>query len=120
MDEVLKSEFFFQDHTEELTHKVTQPTEDLILQRNLDLRNNAGAIQDLGAQSGETWGRMLASIPFILWDKAIREGYELNAKDAKHAEKELHRWLMTEDGKRCLVGTQNHRRVQTGRFVGGL
>jgi hypothetical protein len=85
-------------------HKVTQPTEDLILERNRELRNNKGAVQDLGSQGGiSTWGRQIASIPLILWDKAIREGYRLNSRDKKEAERELHRFLNSDMGKACLI-----------------
>jgi len=49
MDEVFRSEFHYQEHTGELTHKLTQPSEDLILQRNAELRKNPGVIQDLGS-----------------------------------------------------------------------
>ena len=84
MDSVIKSEVHYQDHTGTLTHKTTQPTEDLILERNAELRKNPGVIRDLGqGQSGGTWGRQVASIPFILYDKAIRDGYKLNSKDQK-------------------------------------
>lgn len=90
-------------HGDEIAHKVSQPTEELILQRNAELRKNEGVIQDLGAQSGETWGRMVASIPFIVFEKAIRDGYQLNHKDADFAGKEMHRFLATPEGKMCLV-----------------
>lgn len=104
MEDVIKSEFIYQNHTDEVHHKRTQPTEDLILERNKKLRNNHGAIQDLGSQGGlGNWGRMVASIPFILWEEAIRDGYELNSKDKDHAGKEMHRFLQSDKGKVCLV-----------------
>ena len=104
MDGVYKSEVTFQEHTEELVHKISQPTQDIILDRNRELRKNAGAIQDLGAQTGEgTWGRQLASIPFIMYDKALRDGYDLNSKDADFAGREMQRYLQTPEGKTCLV-----------------
>ena len=104
MDEVFKSEVHYQEHTGVLTHKVTQPTEDLILARNAELRKNPGVIQDLGAQGTDgTWGRMLASIPHIMYDRAIRDGYELNHRNAEHRSKELFRYLKSEEGKKCLI-----------------
>ena len=101
MDEVFKSELYFEhDH---IVHKLTQPTEDIILERNKRLRNNTGAIRDLKDEDGETWGRLLCSIPMIVWDKAIRDGFDLNSKNAQTAKKELMRFLATDIGKACLV-----------------
>ena len=104
MDEVIRSNIVFQEHTEELFHEQTQPTEDLILNRNAELRKNPGVIKDLGADSpGGTWGRSVASIPFITYDWAIRNGYELNSGDAEHRSKELFRFLRSEKGKECII-----------------
>lgn len=104
MDSVIKSEVHYQEHTNTLTHKTTQPTENLILDRNAELRKNPGVIRDLGqGQSGGTWGRQVASIPFILFEKAIRDGYKLNSKDQKLAASEMHRFLQSAEGKTCLV-----------------
>lgn len=100
---VIKSEIFFQEHTGELIHRTSQPTERLILERNAELRRNKGAIQDLGAQSGESFGRMVADIPFIKYNKAIRDGYQLNHRDAEFRAKEMMRYLKSEDGLPCLV-----------------
>lgn len=103
MDEVIKSDIHYQEHTGVLTHKATQPTEDIILARNAELRKNPGVIQDLGKQSNGTFGRQLASIPLIMYDKAIRDGFDLNSKDAEHRSKELFRYLKSDEGKKCLV-----------------
>ena len=104
MNDVIRSDVHYQDHTGVLTHKQTQPTEDLILTRNAELRKNPGVIRDLGAQGkGGTWGRNVASIPFIMYDAALRAGFELNCGDAEHRSKELFRYLKTEEGKKCLV-----------------
>lgn len=104
MDKVIRSDVHYQEHTGVLTHKTTQPTEDLILNRNAELRKNPGVIQDLGAQSkGDTWGRAVASIPFIMYEKAIRDGYDLNCKDAQIRSKEVTRYLKSEEGKKCLL-----------------
>ena len=106
MDNVFKSDIHYQDHTDELTHKVTQPSEDIILNRNQELRKNAGVIQDLGAQSkgeGGTWGRQVASVPLIMFEEAIRNGFDLNSKDSEHAGREMMRFLQSEKGKICLV-----------------
>ena len=103
MTDVIRSDVHYQAHTGELTHKTSQPSEDIILQRNAELRKNPGVIQDLGKQSGSTFGRQVASIPFIMYEAAIRAGYELNAKDAGQRQKEIFRYLKTEEGKKCLI-----------------
>lgn len=104
MDGIIRSRVTFQEHTEELIHETTQPTEDLILSRNAELRKTDGAIQDLGSQlDGGVWGRQLASIPFIMYAKAIKDGYQLDAKDKELAGREMHRYLASEEGKKCLV-----------------
>jgi len=104
MDEVFKSEFHYQEHTGELTHKLTQPTEDLILDRNQELRKNKGVLNDLGhGQEGGSWGRQVASIPMNIFEKALREGFELNSRDKTHGEQEMNRFLQTPMGKACLV-----------------
>lgn len=103
MDSVFKSEHFFQNHTGVMTHKLTQPSEDIILNRNAELRKNEGAIQDLGAQSDEAWGRQVASIPFIKYEQAMRDGYDLNSKDKERAGKEMNRFLQSDKGRSCLV-----------------
>jgi hypothetical protein len=100
-DGVIKSEFL--THIDEVCHKQTQPNEGLILARNYELRKNPGAIHDLGAQIGSSWGRMIADIPFNMFEKAIRDGYKLNHLDGKEAEKEMARYLRTVEGNSCIV-----------------
>lgn len=103
MSDVIKSKIIL-DNQGSLFHETTQPTEDMILERNKQLRNNPGSIQDLGSQlQGGVWGRQIASIPFIVYEKAIRDGYDLNSSDSDRAEKELYRFLQSEEGKKCLV-----------------
>lgn len=104
MTGVIKSEVFYQNHTDELIHKTSQPTEDIILGRNAELRKNGGVIKDLGAgQEGGSWGRQVASIPFIVFEKAIRDGYGLNARDHITSGLEMNRFLQSDEGKKCLV-----------------
>jgi hypothetical protein len=104
IDEVIRSDVHYQEHTGVLTHKTTQPSEDLILQRNAELRKNPGVIQDLGAQTEDgAFGRYVASIPFIMYEAAIRAGFDLNATDGDHRSKELFRYLKTEEGAKCIV-----------------
>ena len=118
MDAVLKSDLHFDEATEVLTHKLTQPSEDIILERNNELRKNPGSIQDLGAQkkgAGGTWGRQVACIPEIMFYAAIRKGFEMNHKDADHAARETQRFLATEKGRQCLIGAPG----QKYHIVGG-
>ena len=104
MDKVIKSDIHYQNHTDVLTHKTTQPTEDLILERNAELRKNPGVIKDLGSDlPGGTWGRSVASIPFIKYEAAVRDGYDLNCKDAQIRSTEVTRYLKSEEGKKCLI-----------------
>lgn len=104
MDSVFRSDIHYQDHTDELTHKTTQPSEQKILDRNSRLRNNPGAIQDLGAnQEGGSWGRQVASIPLIIYEKAKRDGFDFDSYDKKYAGLEMQRFLQTPEGKACLV-----------------
>jgi hypothetical protein len=103
MDSVIKSEFHYQEHTNTITHKTSQPTEKIILERNAELRKNPGALHDLGKQSGESFGRMVASIPFIMFEKALRDGYDLNSPDSQIAGQEMNRFLKSTEGKMCLV-----------------
>jgi hypothetical protein len=94
-DGVIKSEFL--THIDEIAHKQTQPSEGIILARNAELRKNPGAIQDL------SWGRLTASIPFNMFEKAIRDGYKLNDTNAEIAAAAMTRYLQTPEGKSCLV-----------------
>lgn len=101
MDEIIKSEILFEDN--KVFHKRTQPSENLILTQNQELRKNPGVINDLGKQSGHVWGRWVAQIPMIVWEKAIRDGYGLNCTDKDIARKEVARFLRSEEGKKCLI-----------------
>lgn len=106
MDELFRSRIKYQDHEDKLYHELTQPTEDIILGRNAALRNNPGAINDLHSKDetgGDSWGRWVASIPYIMYEKAKRDGYDLDCKDQKIAQRELNRFLQSTDGKLCLI-----------------
>lgn len=105
-DGVIKSEFH--SHIDEVAHVQTQPTEDIILARNAELRKNPGVIMDLGARSNEgTWGRLVASVPLNMFEKAIRDGYDLNNRNAEISAKEMARYLQSTEGKMCLVQGKN-------------
>ncbi|RLA03859.1 MAG: hypothetical protein DRQ47_04380 [Gammaproteobacteria bacterium] len=97
MDSIIKSDLHYQEHTGVLTHVQTQPTEDIILERNSELRKNPGVLKDL------SFGRSLANIPFNMYEKAIRDGFLLNSGDAECRSKELFRYLKSDEGKKCLV-----------------
>ena len=92
---VILSEIAFED--DKIFHKRTQPTEGLILERNQALRNTPGALKDL------SFGRQVASIPFNMWEAAIRNGYDLNNPDHEISGKEMARYLRSEEGQKCLV-----------------
>lgn len=104
MDEVFNSRAVYQEHEEKLYHELTQPTESAILERNAELRKDPGTIKDLGENMGrgESWGRQVASIPFVIYERALRMGYALNAP-GEHGQKEMMRFLGSELGKQCLV-----------------
>ena len=104
MSDVFKSDMHYQEHDGVLTHKLTQPTEQLILDRNASLRNSKGILRDLGqGQEGGAWGRQVASIPFIIFEQAKRDGFDLSCKDQEIAGREMNRFLQTPAGKACLV-----------------
>ena len=116
MEGVIRSEMTMDAATGVLTHKQSQPSENIILARNAELRKNPGAIQDLGSQSkgeGGSWGRQIASIPEIMYNRAIRIGFELNHKDQDHAAAEMRRFLATSEGKKCLIRGKE-KRIFTG------
>ena len=104
MDEVLRSELHYQEHTGVLTHKLSQPSEQMILDRAADIRNTPGLLRDLGeGQDGGAWGRWVANIPNIILERAIRDGFDLNCKDQEIAAQEMNRFLKTPMGEACLV-----------------
>ena len=107
MDMVIQSKYVYQPHTETLTHAMTQPSEDIILARNAELRKNPGSVQDLGSQkagAGGTWGRYLAEIPELMLYKAVhQDGFDIHSKDKEFGQRELMRFLATSEGQKCIV-----------------
>ena len=104
MNGIFQSEFKFDAHDDTVHHVLTQPSEDLILANNAELRKNSDIITDLGAkEEGGAWGRQIASVPFSMFNAAIRAGYALNAPDSQIASFEMHRYLQSEEGKKCLI-----------------
>lgn len=98
-DEIFRSRFVYQPHEDRLYHELTQPTEDLILKQNAELRKNPDAIK----KNGFLGGHWLCQIPANRVEKAIRDGYRLNSPDADIRRKELFRYLQSEEGQACLV-----------------
>ena len=104
IDNLLMSKMVLDESANTLTHAIEQPSEDLILERNNELRKNPGALRDLGAKTeGGSWGRQVASIPIVIFYQAIKDGYQLNAPDSNFAGREMHRFLLSDIGKTCLV-----------------
>jgi hypothetical protein len=93
----LISEFHHTAHTDEIHHNIRQPNENLILERNHRLRLEPEAF------AKNDYMQPLASIPIIIWEKAIRDGYDLNCPDQEIANKELMRFLRSPEGKKCLT-----------------
>ncbi len=96
-DEVFKSELHYQPHEDKIYRHLTQPTENLILKRNAELRKNPDALRDL------SFGRLAATIPLNIFEHAIREGYQLNCPDAQIRQRDMMRFLKTPIGQTCLV-----------------
>ena len=95
----LISEYLDCPHTGEVAHRLHQPNADLILERNKKLRNEPEAFDRVKKKSME----QVASIPLLMWEKAIRDGYDLNCPDKDIADKELMRYLRSYEGMACLV-----------------
>lgn len=111
MDEVFKSELNFEhDH---MVHKLTQPTENLILERNARLRNETGVVNDLSDDEGQDWGRWEYCIPYIIWWKALRDGFQMTHKNKEFAHKEFLRFINTPEGKACRV-TSGMKKIYVG------
>lgn len=95
--EGIMSQFLYCDHTGEIAHRRTQPNEDLILEHNKRLRNEPEAF------AKNDYFHQIASIPLIIWEKAIRDGYDLTCPDKEIADKELMRFLRSTEGRICMV-----------------
>jgi hypothetical protein len=100
----IQNDIVYQPHTNELIGIMHQPTTELIYRRNAELKKNKGALHDLCARSeGGSFGRQIASIPISDYYEAIENGYDLNAKDAQIATREMMRFLNSEKGQKSLV-----------------
>lgn len=99
---VFLSKFIADEAEGVLHHECTQPTEDLIFARNQELKKNQDLMRDLG-KGTETMGRHIANIPFITYEWALREGYDLRSPDRKIRSAEMFRFLNSEVGKKCMI-----------------
>lgn len=93
----LRIDWHWQPHTDTLTRVQTQPNKPKIYEENHELRKNPDAVRDL------EWGRFVARIPFDDWTAAMRNGYDLQSKDPKTAERELMRYLRSDEGKLAMI-----------------
>jgi hypothetical protein len=95
LDEVFKADY--EIHGDQLVRRLTQPTENIILNRNAELRKNPGAIRDM------SFGRMVASIPFNDYEFLRRKYPELVYGDAEQRQKCMYKILSSSEGARFLV-----------------
>jgi len=95
-DGVIRNTFHFSEHEEKLYVKQDQPTENLILDRNRELRKNPGCMNNLKDAEGREYGQLLANIPNIMYYK-YKDKYDLNSNEG------MAKFLLAEDGKKCLV-----------------
>lgn len=90
---------------DELTGVVTQPSQNMILKRNQELRNNPGALRDL------SFGSLVASIPFVDYF-GLRQKYpELRSPDAKIRSKKMIQILKSLEGAEYLVKNKKQGRI---------
>ena len=64
-------------HEGKVYRKLTQPDRDLILNRNVELRKNKGALNDL------SFGRQMFSVPFEDYEHLKRKHPELRSNDTQ-------------------------------------
>ena len=93
----LVSEFHSDAHDGTIHHRITQPNEALILERNKRLRNEPEAFKK------NDFMAPLCTIPVSTWEWAKRNGYDLDCQDREIADKELFRFLKSPEGKACLM-----------------
>lgn len=78
-------------------HTLDQPSRKLILERNAELRKNKGALKDL------SFGRQLASIPYLDYYAMKQKHPRLNSPDAKDRSDEMMRLLRLPEYRHLLV-----------------
>lgn len=80
-----------------ITRILTQPTEEIILERNNELRKNKGALRDL------SFGRQVASIPLNDFEMLRRKYPDLTEGDAEQRQNRLTKILSSSEGRKYLV-----------------
>lgn len=80
-DGLFKTKSIFQPHENKLYVEKSQLNEDLILAANAEKRKMEQRPMD--------WGRQVASIPHIMYDKWCRENPEMRSKDKEIRSKKL-------------------------------
>lgn len=84
--------------SDEFVTTIEQPSRNLILERNSQLRNNNGAMNDL------SFGRQLASIPLEDWEWFLRHNPNYRKVDKVAREKMLFNFLRnTQRGRDSMV-----------------
>lgn len=96
MTDVIRSDIHYQAHTDEIIHARTQVNEGAIYENNAQLRKDS-LLSDL------SFGRQVASIPVLAWERAVRAGYDLNNPDSEISGKEIMRFLRSPEGQLCVV-----------------
>lgn len=94
-DGVIAQNFRVED--DKLYRVMSQPSEDIIMNHNKELRKNEGALVDM------EFGRLRANIPLNIYEAAIRCGYDLDNKDGKIWRMEMERFLNSPIGRACQV-----------------
>lgn len=86
-DGVLVSEYKTQPHEGILYRNMTQPTRDLILARNAEMRKDPSVIRDL------TFGRHYLRIP-VLDFEMLKKKYPILAKGSNDEIKKFYHWFI--------------------------
>lgn len=97
-DEVFKAEYEVQG--DKLVRALTQPSENLILERNSELRKNPGVMRDL------SFGRLLATIPFNDIEALRRKYPVLKFGDAEQIAKAWMKIFHMPEYRKFLVGNK--------------
>jgi hypothetical protein len=82
---------------DEVVRLLTQPSADIILERNNELRKNKGALRDM------SFGRQVASIPLNEFEMLKRKYPDLVDGDAQQRQMRLMKILNSSEGRKYLV-----------------